>query len=539
MFRAVSFFSLFISSLSWGATEVVSWKAMRESLGLRQYTRMNPSLKIAILDTGFMGFHPSRQYLPPSTVLFDRLTSFRPEPTSHGLTMAQIVWSITGMSKEGPHFYLYNTNGFSNFKAAIQSVIDNRIDIVLYSQVWPFGGNLDGTGFINSQVERALSAGVIWINAAGNYRQSSYNGHVLENTEDKNWLTFKNGLNYLRFHNKYDENQVNVTLSWSDFTNDENFSTSKDLDLFVHDENDRLIYDETGRAISASTFIQKGAPPKDSEDSLLSSHAREIVELPLLKRGEYRIRIKRKSNNFTPNDRFRVIIDDKKGGLTFEDQYGPGILPPADHPGVITVGDIVSRQSSEGPTADGRKKPDIVIEDSRIEFTNGMRSIGSSNAAAIFTGIVAVLKSHDDQLNRQKLFDYFKKLKDQSTSIDISDQSYSDLKLIGDEVVPKELPFFVPEGGKLFVNLRDLHYVILTLNDPFLHPFLKGVTLSKTSHNDVLFYSLKTGYWSTSSRAGVSPINLRNGESVSDIVEFRQLKMHSNFSKKWQTPLPW
>ena len=45
------------------------------------------------------------------------------------------------------------------------------------------------------------------------------------------------------------------------------------------------------------------------------------------------------------------------------------IYPPADHPGVLTVGDT-GRASAVGPTADGRTKPDVVLDVSAARFTN-------------------------------------------------------------------------------------------------------------------------------------------------------------------------
>jgi len=68
------------------------------------------------------------------------------------------------------------------------------------------------------------------------------------------------------------------------------------------------------------------------------------------------------------------------------------LFPPADHPGAITVGDG-TRFSSAGPTADGRSKPDVILEDSTAQLSNGEETTGSSNAAAYFAGVVAVMKA--------------------------------------------------------------------------------------------------------------------------------------------------
>jgi len=78
------------------------------------------------------------------------------------------------------------------------------------------------------------------------------------------------------------------------------------------------------------------------------------------------------------------------------------LYPPADDPRVITVGDL-SPSSSIGPTADRRVKPEVLLEDSRAYFTDGDVSAGSSNAAAYFAGIVAILKASEPGLKPRHL----------------------------------------------------------------------------------------------------------------------------------------
>ena len=78
------------------------------------------------------------------------------------------------------------------------------------------------------------------------------------------------------------------------------------------------------------------------------------------------------------------------------------VYPPADHPLVVAVGDTAP-DSSLGPTADGRLKPDVVVEDSRAFFTDGEISSGSSNAAAYVAGCVALLRAAEPGLRARHL----------------------------------------------------------------------------------------------------------------------------------------
>ena len=85
------------------------------------------------------------------------------------------------------------------------------------------------------------------------------------------------------------------------------------------------------------------------------------------------------------------------------------IYPPADNAGVLTVGDG-SRYSSTGPTADGRAKPDVVLEESTARFSNGEESVGSSNAAAYFAGVAAVLRAREPALSAAHLRAWVRRL---------------------------------------------------------------------------------------------------------------------------------
>ena len=62
-----------------------------------------------------------------------------------------------------------------------------------------------------------------------------------------------------------------------------------------------------------------------------------------------------------------------------------------------------SPASSVGPTADHRVKPDVILPDSRAFFTDGEVTAGSSNAAAYFAGVVAVLKAAEPGLHTRHL----------------------------------------------------------------------------------------------------------------------------------------
>src|SRR4051812_10182347 len=176
------------------AARVVDADAVRKRLGLvPEYLEFAgiESVKIAVLDYGFDGVGGGRAYLPDGTVVVEHYDpdfvrryhlgdpAFRKpfEPLNrHGRIMAQIVWAVAGSHPRGPRFYLLNANGPTMLRRAVRYAIVQGVDIILFSGSFEGGGNGDGRGPIDGIVADALAAGMVWINAAGNYGRRVYNG---------------------------------------------------------------------------------------------------------------------------------------------------------------------------------------------------------------------------------------------------------------------------------------------------------------------------------------------------------------------------
>ena len=166
-----------------------------------------------------------------------------------------------------------------------------------------------------------------------------------------------------------------------------------------------------GAGEKADHRSQRGGP----EESRNPRERVVLADLPAQPNRDYRIRIRSKSNNFSPRDDIRVLVAGSRAGIVdrqsnqfvdgvqFLDASGQGeIYPPADNPLVLAVGDG-DPTSSVGPTADHRIKPDVIIDDSRAYFTNGEAYAGASNAAAFFAGAVALMKAVEPGLRTRHL----------------------------------------------------------------------------------------------------------------------------------------
>lgn len=415
------------------------------------------------------------------------------EQDKHGREMAAIAWAMTGGSRaDAPEFVLVNAKGMLNLNRAVQYCIDQKVDIILFSQNYEYGGNFDGRGFINAAVNRALSAGIIWINAAGNYGGRVFNAPVKlaagkTVSGDDAWLDL-NGKHSLRLLSRYDDNPVRIILSWNAFTDDRTAGTDKDLDLFLYDEfgaevassvkkqvlrpDPKVVMkkvalkpgemgpmpldttppltppagmpqDPNAPAVAAAPApnavaispVAAQPPPQPVEKEIAavvtpeideaggeSDLAREIIATSLQKNhgGHYTIRVKAKSGQFVSLDKLRIVVmptnsptfDAKIGRLVdpvelVDATSGQEVMTPADNPGVIAVGEP-SYMSAKGPTMDGRSKPDVYVQTSNVEFTTGHSSYGTSNAAAMFAGIVATMKALRPTLTREEILSFVK-----------------------------------------------------------------------------------------------------------------------------------
>jgi Subtilase family len=383
-------------------------------------------LKVAVLDYGFDGVDGTRPFLPTNTVLVEHYDpefirrhnlgdpdfrkAFAPG-NKHGRVMAQIVWAVTGQNPRGPQFYLLNANGPTMLQRAVRFAIEQKVDLILFSNTFDGGGNGDGQGPINRIVQDAISAGTIWVNAAGNHGRRVYRGPVEIMPSGDLRVGPQLDRTMLRFRNRLDDNTITITLNWNDYKAAEDAGTTKDLDLVVQDWKGQTI------ATSELRQVAGDRPAIDNQ----TRNPRERVVLPGLaadRDHDYRIRVRHRAGKFTTDDRIRVLLTASRDGkvpdpktgkpidaVEFLDASDEGeIYPPADHPLVLTVGDA-GTESSIGPTLDHRVKPDVILRNSEVTFTDGEASVGASNAAAYFAGIVVLLKAAEPRLEARHLLE--------------------------------------------------------------------------------------------------------------------------------------
>lgn len=373
--------------------------SLKNSLGFTPYySAQNPGrkLKVAVLDKGFFGYEKEIGRTLPAGTRYVAGPVANPENLNvvHGLKMAQILVALMTndmrASQWMPELTLYNVFGYSNFKAAIDDVIARQYDLVLYSEVWEYGGNGDGGGFINAEVNRATRAGVIWVNAAGNFALTTYNSGI--NTIQDNWVRLPDQNNALALRCQAAAGKkcsAKIVLSWNDFKDDVEEGTTKDLDLALTDDMLNVIQNS---ALKQSDNRNEARPG-------FSKYPREIISAELSP-GLHFLRVKNRSNNFSGKDQLRITADGD-GLLMPSHTRGESLLNPADNPTVITVGASDSERSSVSLRKD---KPDLLAPSS-IRLNDGTEYRGSSNSAAIVAAGLGILKSQEPRMTRKDLLD--------------------------------------------------------------------------------------------------------------------------------------
>jgi hypothetical protein len=372
------FASLTTTTLSHAVT-IKNLDEIQRALNTQSWTALplKKRVKIAILDKGFYGYeYELGKSLPKDTKYFKGPVE-TPEDlkVEHGLAMAQIV---TALMKK-PDLYLYNAYGYSNLKASIEDLIDQKVDLVLYSEVWEFGGNRNGKGFINALVTQATEAGITWVNAAGNFEQTSFTS-AIETLED-DWIKLPDQNHSLKvICNSKDKCPLRAVLSWNDFKDDPEQGTDKDLDFALTDDFLNIL---------ETSALKQTSDPKETRPGY-SSYPRETI-VKELEPGTYFLRIKNRSDNFDEADELFIAISGE--GLTVPSHTpGQSLLNPADHPEVMTVGALDSERSSYNRDLN---KPNLLTL-STVKTPDG-EFRGSSNSAAFVAGALGLVKSRVPQ----------------------------------------------------------------------------------------------------------------------------------------------
>ena len=327
-------------------------------------------VKIAVIDVGFAGLSQSqaRGDLPYGLISRDFTGTGIDTGLSHGTAVAEIVYDIAPEAT----LYLVKIANEVDLDNAVTYCITEGVHIIVHSLGWFNTSFYDGTGTIAQIVNRAASAGILWVQAAGNFGRRHY-GPTFSDQNGDGWhdtdvaLTAQAGERILLY------------LTWDSWP-----QSRDDYDLYL--------FDPAGNLLASSTKTQAGA-----------EQPTERIYATATASGTYRVRIQKVAGAAKRLALFSVYQD------VSPFDSASSLVTPADVEAALSVAAIDWRSyttgpaepySSRGPTKDGRQKPDLSGPDNVTTGVSAWNPFpGTSAAAPHVAGVAALLKSETPSLD--------------------------------------------------------------------------------------------------------------------------------------------
>ena len=305
-------------------------------------------VKVAVIDGGFAGLAERQAAgdLPANVETQDLCRGGLMTADDHGTAVAEIVHEMAPDAQ----LYLVCIETDVDLAAAVAHAKSQGVHVINHSAGWEGPFRNDGSGPFGAIVADARASGILWVNSAGNEGETHWMGaynprgsaHVWSPTGDVgNTFIWPDGSEICGFL-KWDEWPAAV----SDF----------DLGLFLSGANVLLASSEEEQG-------EGGGEPPFEAVCVGQSSGEDLVVFWAV-RG-YSVRSSPRMDLVSWSPPLEYIVP------------AGSIAAPASSPAAFAVGAVCwqSRQlepySSQGPTIDGRVKPDIVGHDSVSSATYG------------------------------------------------------------------------------------------------------------------------------------------------------------------------
>jgi subtilisin family serine protease/flagellar basal body-associated protein FliL len=326
-------------------------------------------MRVGILDFGFDGYRDELgQELPNEASITARSfiagTEIDQTGINHGTAVAEVVHAIAPDAELV--FAAYASD--AEFFDAINWLLSQNVSIINHSGGGAYGPR-DGTGMDAEAISQVVANNILWVNSSGNSGSRHWRGEYYDSNGD-GVHEFDNdgtiGLGFLPFYD------TEIIVEWDDWD-----AKNQDLDVYV--------LDSDGNAIYASQNIQDGSGTDPVEGV--------FYEFP--DSGPYYLAIV--GQNVTRP----VTIDVFANYADFDPSLivpSYSILSPADADAAFTIcatnweSQLLTDYSSQGPTVDGRLKPDMCGPTETYSVAFGEEFAGTSNSSPQVAGAATLIR---------------------------------------------------------------------------------------------------------------------------------------------------